>query len=82
MYTIQIIQHFYVADEQCGGDYYSVTIEVNGEQIMEFGDYYHDKGEESANGWVGGFIYAMGQVYKGTTPVEELETKCINDITY
>ena len=36
--NIQIIEHFDKSDEDCGGDYHYVTIEVYGTKVAEFGD--------------------------------------------
>ena len=51
---INVITHYYADDTDCYGDYAAVSIEIDGIEIIQFGDHYHDKGREQAEG----FIYA------------------------
>lgn len=50
--NIVVIKHFYKDDIECGGDYASIDIEINKIKVITFGDYYHDKGEEQAQGFI------------------------------
>lgn len=40
--------------------YVKVTVEMDGEVLHEFGDYYHDKGYEKANAYVSAFYDLFG----------------------
>lgn len=42
------------------GDPYGYVVELNGEDIAEYGDHYHDKGQDKAEGFVHGYLYAFG----------------------
>lgn len=78
-YEVQIIEHFDISDEECGGDYHYVTVNIDGIQVVEFGDHYHDKGAEKAEGWVEGFKYAA-EDYEATVRI--LDVKRVNDSVY
>jgi hypothetical protein len=52
-----VTTHFDVSDPGCEGDYIDVTIHVGRKLVAEFGDWYHDKGAEKANGFVQGLKY-------------------------
>jgi hypothetical protein len=46
----------YFCDEDCGGDYGTCAVILNGKVLIHYGDYYHDKGDEKAEGFIAGFI--------------------------
>lgn len=77
--TLQVIEHFDKEDEECGGDYHYVTIELFGSTIKRYEDYYHDKGEEKADAWVDGFAYAQS-LYDREVVI--LPKKLVNDSEY
>ena len=79
MYKLRVIEHFDKGDEECGGDYHYVTVDLNGKQVVEFGDDYHDKGQERAESWIQGFIFAHRTI---KDKIEVLETQYINDSEY
>lgn len=55
---IEVIIHYCKnADAQCTGDYSAVTVNIDGKLCAYYGDYYHDKGEERADGFVDGMRY-------------------------
>lgn len=61
--TIKITQimHYQKEDTGCGGDYYDIELQDSeGKVIATFGDYYHDKGEEKAEGFILGVECALG----------------------
>lgn len=66
---LKIITHFYNDDPDCSGDYASVTVELEGMVIANYGDYYHDKGEEKAEGFIDGVRY-MNNRHNEPTQVE------------
>ena len=43
-----------------GGDYTSVEVAFDGKTVAEYGDYYHDKGSDKAEGFVQGVAFALG----------------------
>ena len=53
---IEIVQIFDIEDKDFGGDYLEVEVYCNGDLISEYGDHYHDKGLERAEGFVDGFL--------------------------
>lgn len=57
---LTVITHY--AKGRLGGDYYDVEIvlESTGEVIAQFGDHYHDKGLEKAEGFIEGVAWARG----------------------
>lgn len=46
----------------CGGDYREVSITVDGHEVARYGDHYHDKGRDKANGFVDGLMCAYGEI--------------------
>ena len=55
-----------------GSDELGVRLWIDGEQIAEFGDYYHDKGSEKAEGFIAGYCYAKGIQWDGNYETEEI----------
>jgi hypothetical protein len=59
---IKIIEiHGYYEGEEpndCGGDYWGVEVVIDGEVVMEYGNHYDDKGAESADAFVAGYLFA------------------------
>jgi len=55
-----IIYSVYPNEDNIGGDEWGIDLEVNGELIAQFGDYYHDKGSEKAVGFIKGYAYIKG----------------------
>lgn len=59
-------------DADCSCDYYEVILSrEDGTEIRRFGDYYHDKGREKAEG----FIDGLKLVY----PALEVEYRTVSD---
>ena len=54
---IDVIEHYLTGDKGCIGDYCSVEIRINDESIIEYGDYYFDKGGQSAEGFLDALEY-------------------------
>ena len=65
---IKIIEIFryYEGDEvpDCGGDYDEVDVVINGENVISYGDYYHDKGDVAADAFVAGYLHALNKKCK------------------
>ena len=56
------VTHFHVDDPDCGGDYIDVELlDEQGNVIAEYGDYYHDKGDEKIEGFIDGVEWATGE---------------------
>ena len=53
------LTHFDKDDEDFGGDYASVSIFVNGKEVITYGDHYHEKGRERAEAFIEGLEYAL-----------------------
>lgn len=47
-------------EEEFGGDYYAIRVELDGEVVATYGDYYHDKGADRARGFIHGYCFAKG----------------------
>ena len=46
--------------EDFGGDYYGIKVLINDELVAEYGDWYHDKGDVMADGFIEGYCHAKG----------------------
>jgi hypothetical protein len=57
MYNLVIVRHF---DNEESDMYTKVTVEMDGEILQEFGDYYHDKGYEKASAYTLAFFDLFG----------------------
>ena len=57
--TFKVITHYNEDDPEQYGDYVSVEIFENDTKIIEYEDYYHDKGEEKAEGFINAVSYLM-----------------------
>lgn len=57
MYNLKTVAHY---EKGCGGDYVKVTVEMDGEILREFGDFYHDKGHIRADAYVMAFYDLFG----------------------
>lgn len=76
MRKFKVITHFTEDDEDCSGDYSSVSIEdEKGSVVASYGDHYHDKGTEKAEGFIEGVKFALQEDIE----VEEIN---INDAEY
>lgn len=69
MIKVKVITHFYKDDLECGGDYAKVTIELNGNQVITYGDQYHEKGIEKSEG----FIDALKLIYGDQLLIEPID---------
>lgn len=57
MYNLVIVRHF---DPEASDMYHKVTVEMDGEVLHEFGDYYYDKGYEKASAYTLAFFDLFG----------------------
>ena len=58
MINLTRVIHYSVDDEECNGDYYSVELkDSNGRTVARWGDDYHDKGLDKAEGFIQGVEY-------------------------
>lgn len=65
---ITVTTHYPKTDPKMQSDYYDITIDVRGkgwDGAMQYGDYYHDKGYEKAEG----YLDAMQLVYGTRFPI-------------
>jgi hypothetical protein len=53
-----IIYSVFPSEDDFGTDEWEIHLELDGEIIAKFGDYYHDKGSEKAKGFIEGYVYA------------------------
>ena len=51
------------AEQDFGGDTYGHVVEIDGEQVANFGDDYHDKGYEKCQGFIIGYLVAKGMTF-------------------
>jgi hypothetical protein len=71
--------HYPKSDKNMEGDYYDVTINVYlGDEMlhMDYGDYYHDKGTDKAQG----FLDALTAIYGSKFPILRLRAADREDI--
>ena len=55
------VEHHEKEYDDCDGDYIDIELILGGEVIATFGDYYHDKGDSQATGFIKGMEYALKQ---------------------
>ena len=55
------IHEYYEGEEvnDCGGDYDAIEVIIDDEVVTHYGDHYHDKGAEKAEGFVEGYLFAL-----------------------
>lgn len=58
MYNLTVATYY---EKGCGGDYTKVVIEMDGDVLREYGDYYHEKGREKAEAYLDAFFDLFGQ---------------------
>lgn len=68
---IKIITHYHKRDLECFSDFASIDIYVDGKHVIEFGDGYHDSGQDKVAGILD-FLKAIGQEF-------ELERESVAD---
>lgn len=56
-FSVFIEKHFFKGD--INGDYTDVIVRVDDEVAVQYGDSYHDKGKERAQGFVDGLRYGL-----------------------
>lgn len=54
---LEVITWYFKNDTKFIYDYASVSILLDGKEVANWGDSYHDKGSEKAEGWVDCFTY-------------------------
>jgi len=57
--TFKLVRHFPPSDPGCLGDYHYLDITLNDDPVISYGDHYHDKGEDKAQG----FLHALRFIY-------------------
>lgn len=63
---LTIAYHYPITDPECHGDYYDVTVDaqINGMKYsIQYGDEYHDKGSEKAEGFKDAFQVIYGNKF-------------------
>lgn len=48
---VTVTTHYREDDEDCSGDYWHVSIQFDGVEVIRYDDHYHDKGEDKAEGF-------------------------------
>lgn len=61
--TVEKFTEAYGDEDLYGGDYCSVSIQIDGVEVKRYGDYYHDNGWDKAEG----FVHAIRHVYPNIT---------------
>jgi hypothetical protein len=54
---VDIIVYYGHDDPEFVYDYHAVAIEIDGEEELRYGDSYHDKGEEKAEGFADAILF-------------------------
>ena len=58
---LTVVTHYEFHDTEFMGDYYDIEIlDEQDDIIIQYGDCYHDKGEEKTSGFIEGFKHAVG----------------------
>lgn len=70
------IHYVFPSEDDFGGDYYAVRVLFDGKQVVEYGDHYHDKGEDKADGFIEGFFAALGKIVPKVT-YDDVEDKSL-----
>lgn len=60
MKQLKIVTHYFRTDPQFLGDYTSVEIYLDAVKLVEYGDAYHDKGRDKAQGFVDAVTALVG----------------------
>jgi hypothetical protein len=60
MISFKEIVHYHVDDPDCSGDYRRIEIFKDDVLVIEYGDHYHDKGREKAEGFFDGIMILLG----------------------
>lgn len=61
MKTLKIVTHYFETDPRFLGDYTSVEVHLDGVKVVEYGDAYHDKGQDKAQGFVDAVKALVGE---------------------
>ena len=61
---LKVITHYLKDDKDCDGDYSFIAILDGKNVIAEFGDDYHDRGGEKADGFIKGIEWATKKKVK------------------
>lgn len=51
---IDVIWHYHKDDKKFLGDYWNIEVFIGQNKILEYGDDYHDKGQDKVNGFIDG----------------------------
>jgi hypothetical protein len=75
---VKIIEHHFYdpefeGEDQTLGDYAEISIEVDGIETIRYGDWYHDKGKEKAEGYIDGLRYSNSNVFVERTKIADLK---------
>ena len=75
---VKIIEHHfydpeYEGTDQTLGDYVEISIEVDGIETIRYGDWYHDKGKEKAEGYIDGLRYSNSNVFVERIKIADLK---------
>ncbi len=60
MKTLKIVTHYFEEDSQFHGDYAGVEVLLDGAKLVEYGDAYHDRGLDKAQGFVDAVVSLLG----------------------
>ncbi len=59
---LKIVTHFTTDDPEFCADYYDIELfDESDELVTEFGDYYHDRGDDKVEGFIEGAEWALGE---------------------
>ena len=69
---VRVVTHYCERDPECIGDYDGIEIFVDNQLVKTYGDYYHDKGSEKAEGFVEGLSW-LEERYGARAQVEHVK---------
>lgn len=68
---LKVVWRYLWDDTELDEDYYNIDVYHEDKLIVQFGDYYHDKGQEKLKGFIKGVEWATGK----NVEVETVEVK-------
>lgn len=59
--TVEVITHHSKdEDPKCIGDYYQVSIHIDGVEVIRYGDHVHEQGSVKAQAWIDALRHVYG----------------------
>ena len=66
------IQRVFKTEKEFGGDEAAIRLLIDGNQVAEYGDWYHDNGKYKILGFIAGYCFAKNIEWDGKYDSEEI----------